>query len=553
MKPKLYPVAIALTISFLLVGCAGSKTDQAARETQVMAAAWTTLTADVASQSAAMITVVETSAPAAADAATSTVPVASPVATEPPASPATQPPSGPSATEPPAPVPQAGQEETLISLKPGGGGDYASLADAIHSAPPGAHILLEPGLYPLEEAITVDRPLMLEGASDQQTIILSATAEHLLQFKGSGPFSATGITFRHEGTEPANVVVVLGGEVDFAFCTFTGGVFSDEASYGGNGLFLGGSTTGRVYSCEAKGNQEQGILLREQAQPSITLSSLHHNGGCGIGYFGQAAGYAGANVASDNALHGICLSDTATPVLEDNTCRRNNYSGIVYYAQSGGEARNNDCSLNGQDGIALQGQAQPLLEGNSCFANGQTDIAYYENAGGTAQANRCSTDAPYGLYVVESASPNLVDNQCPLSGAAVQATEPRAPGPQYNPDGLEGYGPICFNQPPLSIDREWQTSAGTRSIVLGDSVPLSLRSKWGEPGEVYEVMVRVIAPDGTETVAGIKLEADMEAVLMYPDEFAGGSTDSRGAYTVIWEIDGGFVGCDGFVTIGGAS
>jgi hypothetical protein len=545
MKPGLFKIFICLIVALFLAGCNGSEADQAAQETEMALAVEATLTAHAPAPTAAMATVIVTPEPP-----TPAEPAPTPVSTETPIPSPTELPPTALPTETPIPMPSSTQGKTRIHLKPAGGGDYPSLADAIANAPEGAQIYLEPGWYILEEPITVDKALALYG-DNQQTVIVSAAPEHVLKFEGVGPFVADGIAFRHDGSEPANVVVVLGGEVEFSFCSFDGGVFSEVAGYGGNGLFLGGSTTGRVYSCEVMRNQQQGILLREEAQVTIVRSHLHHNGGCGIGYFGEAAGMAQFNDASHNA-HGICLLDEALPLLQGNTCRHNEFSGITYFGQSQGEARENDCSLNGHTGISLQVQAQPLLVGNKCFANGESDIAYYENSGGTAQGNLCSTDAPFGLYAAETANPSLVDNQCLLAGAAVQAGGGGIAAPRYNPDANEGYGPICFNRPQSAIEREWQTAAGMHSVLLGDSVELSLRNKWGEPGETCQVTVRVVAPDGAETSAVTTLTADEDAILIYPDDF-GGSTEARGAYTVIWEIDGGFIVCDGFVTFGGAS
>jgi len=530
MKLASYALVISLMILCLVAGCGSSETDQAFQEVEAESAVRATLTASAPTPSAVVVTVVVTSEP--------------PAATEPPV------PIEP--TEAPTSQPPAGQGEMEISLKPDGSGDYATLADAIRSAPDGACISLEPGTYPLDEAITVERALTLEGAGEDQTIVVSSAAEHVLKFKGQGPFSAMGITFRHEGMQPANVVVVLGGETDFTFCTFEGGVFDAKAGYGGNGLVLGDSTVGSVEMCQAAGNQQQGILLRDQARPSITYTFLRHNGACGLGYFGQTGGYAGNNVISQNELHGICIMQSAMPVLEVNTCRHNTMSGIVYFEQTDGEARGNDCSLNGQDGIAVQGDAQPLLESNDCFANGQNDIGYYENAGGTGEGNRCSTDAPDGLWVGDSANPYLANNVCPLSGRATQEGGSQVPEPRYNPDSQQGLGPTCFNRPAVSIDREWQTSAGDGEIVIGESVPLSLRNKWGEPEETYVVLVVVSAPDGTDALTYMTLEADTPLDLTYPDDFVSGSTDLRGTYTVVWYIDTEFVACNGFVASGGA-
>jgi hypothetical protein len=104
----------------------------------------------------------------------------------------------------------------------------------------------------------------------------------------------------------------------------------------------------------------------------------------------------------------------------------------------------------------------------------------------------------------------------------------------------------------VSIDREWQTSAGDGEVIIGESVPLSLRNKWGEAGETYPLTIVVRAPDGTETLTFITLEADTEAVVTYPDDFVGGNTDVRGAYTVIWYANMEFIACNGFVATGGA-
>ena len=51
------------------------------------------------------------------------------------------------------------------------------------------------------------------------------TPGHLLHFLGEGPFVLDGITFRQTGSEPADVVVMDGGQVHVSACRFTGGVW----------------------------------------------------------------------------------------------------------------------------------------------------------------------------------------------------------------------------------------------------------------------------------------------------------------------------------------
>jgi hypothetical protein len=209
--------------------------------------------------------------------------------------------------------------------------------------------------------------------------------------------------------------------------------------------------------------------------------------------------------------------------------------------------------LNDYHGIAVQEQARPALQSNSCYANGEADIAFFDSAGGSAHANRCSLDAPSGIYVAETASPSLSANLCRLEGAVAGASSAGpSPGPRYNPDYLEGRGPVCFNRPQTAIEREWQVGANP-IVVIDESIELPLRNKWGENDEVYEVIARVVAPDESQSTATTTVTGAEDAVLVYPDDFDDANTGTRGAYTIIWEIDGGFVACDGFVVVGGAS
>jgi hypothetical protein len=110
---------------------------------------------------------------------------------------------------------------------------------------------------------------------------------------------------------------------------------------------------------------------------------------------------------------------------------------------------------------------------------------------------------------------------------------------------------MCFNQPEPAIEGDWQVGANPL-IVLGDSIELPLRNKWGESDETHQVRARVIAPDETESEAATVLIGAEDTILVYPNDFVA-TTEVRGTYTVIWEINGGFVACDGFEVGGGAS
>ena len=84
----------------------------------------------------------------------------------------------------------------------------------------------------------------------------------------------------------------------------------------------------------------------------------------------------------------------------------------------------------------------------------------------------------------------------------------------------------------------------------GEVVELGLRNKFGVEGETYWAGARVIAPDGSSSVGTTMVSADAWGYVLYPNDFPGGSPVYAGVYTVVWEIEGGFIACDGFVVEG---
>jgi parallel beta-helix repeat protein len=342
-----------------------------------------------------------------------------------------------------------------IRLNADGSGDYPTLEKALAAASSGETILLEAGTYSLAQSLEVDKPLTLLGAGMDQTEIVSEAGGYVIRFSGGGPFIAQDITFRHEGDAVASVAVVDAGDIAFARCRFTGAVYTEEAGDLA-GLWLQGNTTGTVQECEAVENDSFGILVDDQAEPTLEGNSCTDNELFGIAYSGEAGGAARhntclgsqggigvaghaeptleKNVCTDNELGGILygdhssgvacqnecsgngigiiVNDRAQPTLEGNVCADNDKSGISYYGTVGGLARDNDCSRNEGAGIEIANQAQPTLEENTCTDNEQGGIGYADSASGLARGNVCSGNRLFGIGIVQQAEPTLEGNTC---------------------------------------------------------------------------------------------------------------------------------------------
>jgi parallel beta-helix repeat protein len=246
-----------------------------------------------------------------------------------------------------------------------GSGEFATLAEAVEAAPAGAALSLGVGTFRLEEPLDLPRSIQLLGTGPDQTEILSAAGEHVLRYSGEGLFAAQGITFRHEGDAAADVVVVEGGEIALENCRFTG------ASRGAGkaphaGLRLAGDTTGVVENCQAVDNQDTGILVQDQAQPTLRGNVCSGNAGVGIGYLNSSGGTASGNTCTENGLGGFVIAGQARPLLEQNTSSNNAEAGFAYFEQGGGTARENVCEENGRFGIFLFEEVSPELVDNDC-------------------------------------------------------------------------------------------------------------------------------------------------------------------------------------------
>jgi len=675
----------------------------------------------------------------------------------------------------PAPQPAAEIDLANLRLEADGSGDLPTLEDALVQSPEGATITLGPGTYRLERAITVGGSLHLVGAGRDRTEIIAGVADWVLRFQGSGPFTATGITFRHDGDAPAEVVDVVSGEVLFQDCRFTGGV-KEEGTGIGNGLALGGSAGGEVSGSEFLDNGGFGILLWEQAQV-VVRDNLIRASGTGIAFFDDSGGKALNNEVVASERYGIYVDDRAAPTLEGNKLRDSGKAGIGYYGNAAGTAQGNICAGSASTAIVVAENAAPWLTGNECqlegtaaegtapappgreivysawwndnediyamYADGtgvvqltddpardrtpawspdgariafvserdgnteiyvmNTDgsgqtrltfspgedggpdwspdgawIAYGSDMGGTFGIYRISpnggepvrispedTDtanaawSPDGtrlavtswvnrttiLAILNANTGELIGltqegrqdsqpawspdgqriafisetdtegnwvgpelyviNANGLDRTRITASDGSSEGsPTWSPDGTQiafsgtwdGYGaiwrintdgteltrisigsdpssdpdwsavaavsrgprfnpngdPWCFNTPTTVAAGDWQVVAPREMVLPSDRAEIGLRDQAGQAGAVRSITVRIITPDEREAVTTATISGDGWLTLVYPDDFSGGQTGVRGAYTIIWETEGGFVACDGFIVGGGA-
>jgi len=264
----------------------------------------------------------------------------------------------------------AGSPRDEIFVAVDGSGDYATLDEAVAAAAPRATITLGPGMYRLLRGLEIDTSLTLIGAGMDETEIVSGAPEHVVRFTGSGSFSAEGITFRHDGKQVADVVVIEDGTGRFSSCRFTGAIY-EEGDGNRAGLRFRGSSRGAVENSIASGNDNTGFLVEQQAQPELTGNICSDNGLVGIGYMDLAKGLVSENECTGNVI-GIALAVESKPTLARNKSNDNDY-GIAYMDNAGGENYDNEIMRN-KIGISIGGSSTVQLGDNVVRDNTEEDI-----------------------------------------------------------------------------------------------------------------------------------------------------------------------------------
>jgi serine/threonine-protein kinase len=268
----------------------------------------------------------------------------------------------------PAPTPTPPTDG--IRVEADGSGDYATLEEAIAAVVPGGTITLGAGTYRLVYGMKIEKSFTLVGAGMDESEIVSGFDGHVIRVESEGILAAQDLTFRHDGEQVADVVVVQDGRVDFSRCRFTGAVYAEGEGNRAGIRFLG-SAGGAVRESEIVDNDNTGIMVDERAAPVLEDNLLLDNSMVGIGYMGQASGTARGNECSGSSV-GVAVTVEARPTLEQNVFSANEY-GMAYWDSAGGKASQNECTGN-RVGIGVSASAGPELVDNNCYDNSEEDV-----------------------------------------------------------------------------------------------------------------------------------------------------------------------------------
>lgn len=294
---------------------------------------------------------------------------------------------------------------------------FFSLEEALRDSPPGSTIQLNETTYHLQGQLQIRHSIKLQGRGIRKTTIVGRAEGYDLAFGcPGGRFEATDIQFRHEGSNPADVLRIVRGEAVLKRCGFSGGVAVPDKNGTGDGLILARDVSAVIQECEFLDNQGCGLSIRDRVRARVEGCQARGNQGSGIHCTSSEKCLVTRNVCNGNRAHGIRASESTSVQLEANICQKNQRSGISCADNSAPLVHANDCQENGLSGIQVKNDAKPILDENRCQDNQASGIAYSDSGAGIARKNLCTGNAHCGIALADIASPELRENSCQKNG-----------------------------------------------------------------------------------------------------------------------------------------
>ncbi len=233
---------------------------------------------------------------------------------------------------------------------PGGDGSatapYATIAEAVASAPDGALLALSRGTY--DEAVRLDRPLTLRGACSRDTVIVPSSAGESV---GAITVASAGVVIEDLGVgpTPSMGIVVQGGAARVRGVVIAG-ARGRAIEVDGTGSDLDAAELAlRDTASLSDGTRGRALVVSHGASATVVRASLERSRDAGV-YVGMGASL----VLEDSAVRGVLAAtgtaDTSAGVrLWDATTRATLRRVVVEGAVGGGVAVDPSAGIDLED------------------------------------------------------------------------------------------------------------------------------------------------------------------------------------------------------------
>jgi F-box protein 11 len=351
-----------------------------------------------------------------------------------------------------------------------GGGQFATIGEAVRAAQPGSRIQVGKGTY--RESLTIDKQLEIVGNGPAAQVILEGSGGTCVTVNTDQPVLLRGLTLRGiDGPKDKAgfALQVTRGPCELDGCDLTAGAFPAVAVNGPDahptlrhctihdgreaGVSVWEKARAQLEDCDVSGNTGAAVMVQQGAQASLVSCRLHGGKREGMAVLdgGQATlercdlfGNAGANVEvkggqavlkrcrihdgkgaglylhqtakatvddcdiETNALAGIEVEGDSTPLVRLSRIRGGKQGGVLAHGNGRGTFEQCDISGNTYAAVELRGGADPVFR-DCKFHDGQTS-GVYAHTGGLGKLEDCLvfTNRGSGVSVGTEGNPTFV-------------------------------------------------------------------------------------------------------------------------------------------------
>lgn len=329
----------------------------------------------------------------------------------------------------PAPAPVPAHAPAAVVVSAAGDGDFQSVGEALRHAPPGARVLVRPGLY--AESIVIDREVELVGDGPREEVVIMGVDASCLRMRADRARVA-GLTLRGAGRGGAAffAVDITRGRLALEDCDVTSETLSCVAVHGpaaepslrgcrihdgaDSGVYFFEGAAGLVEDCEVYGHANVGVAVTGGARPTLRRSKIHDGADAGVVVWQEGTALVESCDIYRQRRAGVGVSEGGRITLSACRIFEGENSGV--FVHQGGEARLDACELFGHRaaGAAVTTRGKLFLDG--CDLRDGLDSGVFVGEGGQALLQECDVRGHAGAGVAVGAGALAVLRRCRVNG-----------------------------------------------------------------------------------------------------------------------------------------
>ena len=328
---------------------------------------------------------------------------------------------------------------------------FASVAEAVRVARPGALLLLAPGVHTVRRALLLDKPITLRAAAPA-----AAAGARPGGGGGGGSGGGGGVCTTLRRTEGRGSVVIVdvpsaeGAAADAATVELSGleiaqlqpppqqpppdegaAAAADEppgyavlvrrgaaaltrcgvASDASGGVFVSASASCELRACQLRRAAAHGVLVSGTSYAALRHCHVRDTGAAGLEVRGRARALLHGCRVHHAKRSGVFAG--AFSELRVDGCNVFNCGAAAVECSGHAELvlRASRCHHNQRGGVLVMGRAQAKLEANALYANSMAGLTVRGGARAVAERNIVTDGRASGVYALEDAQLLLLDNE----------------------------------------------------------------------------------------------------------------------------------------------